>query len=426
MMTFPMVTEDQKRAEALRAGERRLLEMVASGSPLPSVLDSLCSLVETFAGGCRCSVLLTDSGNDPNDLNRARLQHGAAPSLPPSLNDAIHGRSVIPYWGPCAMAVHEKTQVIVADVASDSRWESNEWRNLVLGLGLRSCWTTPILSLPGKVLGTFAIYQPEPGSPTPLQQDLIGQLTHIASIAIERARGEAELGKLRSELAHVSKVTTLLPRLPELALQSTPVVFIVDDDVSVRESLELLVRWAGWRTETFSSAEEFLARPAAAAAPSCLVLDVNLPDMNGLDLQARIAAERRDLPIIFLTGHADVPTTVQAMKAGAVEFLTKPFEDGVLLDAIRHAIERSQAALAEAAEVKALRERYDSLTRREREVMALVVAGLLNKQIGAELGTSEITVKAHRGKVMRKMKADSLADLVRTAARLDLPLPAAP
>lgn len=542
-MGFPMIMEAPGRAEALLAGERRLLEMVAWGCSLPAVLDSLCSLVDESSRGCHCSVLLVDPLH-------AKLQHGAAPSLPPSLNEAIHGRPVTPYWGPCAMAVHQKTQVIVSDVAADPRWEPpSEWGVLALSLGLRSCWTTPILSLAGKVLGTFAIYQREPGSPTPFQQDLIGRFTHIASIAIERAQSEAalrrseaflaeaerlsstgsfswraatgeivwseqtyriygidpalpvtfdlvgtrlhpeeiqwfqelvergqregtdlefehrlqmpdlsvkylhvvahanrdpegrveyigavqdvterrlseaSLDRLRSELAHVSRGTALMPRPPEPVIQSTPVVFIVDDDVSVRESLAVLVSWAGWRPETFSSAQEFLDR-SPAEAPGCLVLDVKLPDMNGLDLQARLAAGRRDLPVIFLTGHADVPATVQAMKAGAVEFLTKPFSNGVLLDAIRHALDLSRAALGEAAEIKALQERYASLTRREREVMALVVAGLLNKQIGAELGTSEITVKTHRGKVMRKMKADSLADLVRTAARLNLPPPA--
>jgi FixJ family two-component response regulator len=192
---------------------------------------------------------------------------------------------------------------------------------------------------------------------------------------------------------------------------ATPTVFVVDDDVSVRESLELLIRCAGWQPETFASAEEFLARPRLLA-PSCLILDVSLPDLNGLDLQKRIGADRVDMPIIFITGHGDVPMTVQAMEAGAVEFLTKPFGDEVLLSAIRHAIERSHTALDHEAEMRALRDCYDSLSHREREVMALVVSGLLNKQVGSELGISEITVKAHRGSVMRKMKADSLADLV--------------
>ncbi len=201
------------------------------------------------------------------------------------------------------------------------------------------------------------------------------------------------------------------------------VVFVVDDDISVRESLELLIRCAGWTAETFPSAQEFLARPRPRA-PSCLVLDVTLPGLNGLDLQKRVAAERTDMPIIFITGHGDVPMTVQAMKAGAVEFLTKPFGDEVLLDAIRNAIERSRTALDHEAVMRALRESYASLSRREREVMALVVSGRLNKQVGGELGISEITVKAHRGKVMRKMKAGSLADLVKMAASLRLgPVP---
>jgi len=198
-----------------------------------------------------------------------------------------------------------------------------------------------------------------------------------------------------------------------------PTVFVVDDDISVRESLELLIRCAGWQAETFASAQEFLARPRAVA-PSCLVLDVSMPGLNGLDLQQRVAVERADMPIIFITGHGDVPMSVQAMKAGAVEFLTKPFGDNVLLTAIRNAINRSRTALSREAEIRALRDSYALLSRREREVMALVVSGRLNKQVGGELGISEITVKAHRGKVMRKMKADSLADLVKMAAHLRL------
>jgi FixJ family two-component response regulator len=201
----------------------------------------------------------------------------------------------------------------------------------------------------------------------------------------------------------------------------TPVVFVVDDDVSVREALEPLIRYAGWQPETFASAQEFLDRPRLTV-PSCLVLDVSLPDLNGLDLQKRIV-DRTDMPIIFITGHGDVPMTVRAMKAGAVEFLTKPFDDEALLSAIRNAIERSEAALGDEANLRVLRERYASLSPREREVMSLVVSGLLNKQVGGELGISEITVKAHRGRVMQKMKAASLADLVTMGARLYLPAP---
>lgn len=199
--------------------------------------------------------------------------------------------------------------------------------------------------------------------------------------------------------------------------RGAPIVFVVDDDVSVRESLELMLRFAGWRVELFSSAEAFLAHPRPRT-PSCLVLDVGLPDLNGLDLQERLAADRPDMPIIFITGRGDVPMTVKAMKAGAIEFLTKPFGDDALLAAIRTALDRSQLALAREAGMQTLQDRYASLSPREREVLSLVVSGLMNKQVGAELGISEITVKAHRGKVMRKMKADSFADLVNMAASL--------
>jgi FixJ family two-component response regulator len=196
-----------------------------------------------------------------------------------------------------------------------------------------------------------------------------------------------------------------------------PVVFVVDDDISVRESLELLIRSAGWQPEIFESARDFLSYPRVPV-PNCLVLDVNLPDLNGLDLQTLVSGDRTDTPIIFITGYGDVPMTVKAMKAGAVEFLTKPFSEDVLLGAIENAIGRSNAARGQEAEVQGLKDCYASLSRREREVMAFVVSGLLNKQVAFELGISEITVKAHRGQVMRKMKARSLPDLVNMAARL--------
>jgi FixJ family two-component response regulator len=199
----------------------------------------------------------------------------------------------------------------------------------------------------------------------------------------------------------------------------TSIVFVVDDDVSVRESLELLIKSAGWRSETFASAQEFLSHPRAMV-PCCLVLDVTLPGLNGLDLQQQLA-DRTDMPIIFITGHGDIPMTVQAMKAGAVEFLTKPLKHEAVLEAIGAAIERSRVAFRHAAEMRVLRTSYASLTAREREVMALVVLGLLNKQVAGELGISEITVKAHRGQVMRKMKSDSLPALVTMASRLGVP-----
>ena len=195
-----------------------------------------------------------------------------------------------------------------------------------------------------------------------------------------------------------------------------PIVFVVDDDAWVRESLETLIQDEGWRSETFATAQEFLDRPRAFT-PSCLVLDISLPGLNGLELQKRLA-ERTDMPIIFITGHGDIPMSVGAMKAGAVEFLTKPFNDEVLLTAIRQALERSRLALAREAEMQELRNHYASLTPRERDVMALVVSGLLNKQIAGDLGIAESTVKAHRGQVMQKMKANSVADLVKMTARL--------
>jgi len=213
-----------------------------------------------------------------------------------------------------------------------------------------------------------------------------------------------------------------MPGYPAAALPistAIPSVFIVDDDVSVRESLELLVRNENWKPQTFASAQEFLNHPRTPV-PSCLVLDLSLPGLNGLELQKQLATQHIDMPIIFITGYGDVPKSVQAMKAGALEFLTKPLDNDALIGAIRKALERSRLALAQDAEMQELRARYASLTSREKQVMALVVSGLLNKQVGGELGISEITVKAHRGQVMQKMKADSLATLVKLAAKLNV------
>jgi len=228
-------------------------------------------------------------------------------------------------------------------------------------------------------------------------------MTHVRENAVRRSHP----GSRSTEVGNVEVASMA---------GASAIVFVVDDDISVRESLELLINTAGWHAETFASAQEFLARPRVTI-PSCLVLDVTLPGLNGLELQQRLA-QRTDMPIIFITGYGDVPTTVRAMKAGAVEFLTKPFNYDVLVDAIDQAIARSRTELHRDSEAQALRDRYATLTQREREVMALVVSGLLNKRIAGELGITEITVKAHRGQVMRKMKAASLPDLVTMAARL--------
>jgi len=202
---------------------------------------------------------------------------------------------------------------------------------------------------------------------------------------------------------------------------ATEIVFVVDDDISIRESLEPMIRSFGWEPECFASAQAFLERPQPST-PSCLLLDLQLPDLHGLDVQQRIIVDHAEMPIIFITGYGDVPSTVKAMKAGAAEFLTKPFEEGVLVGAIRQALERSRVALASQDELRVLKARFAGLSRREREVMELVVTGLLNKQVAGELNISEITVKAHRGNVMRKMEAASLPHLVNMSSRLGIPL----
>jgi FixJ family two-component response regulator len=225
-------------------------------------------------------------------------------------------------------------------------------------------------------------------------------------------KGDGDIGMNASTSAALGMKASSTAGVPS-------VVFVVDDDISVRESLELLIAAAGWRPELFASAQEFLSRPPPSGA-SCLILDVNLPDLSGLDLQKRIAANFSGTPIIFITGYGDIPTTVQAMKAGAVEFLTKPYTSEALMSAVRSALERSRIIVDERAGLEMLKTRHRSLTPREKDVLALVVRGQLNKQVGGELGISEITVKAHRGHVMRKMHAKSFAELVNMARRLGI------
>jgi FixJ family two-component response regulator len=209
-----------------------------------------------------------------------------------------------------------------------------------------------------------------------------------------------------------------LPRLPAMSL-TAPIVVVVDDDISVRESLELLIQNEGWQPALFESAQEFLGR-LPTVVPSCLILDVNLPDLSGLDIQQRISDEKSSTPIIFITGYGDIPTSVRAMKAGAAEFLTKPLDDEVMIEAIRDAVRRSQANLEREGVQRQLQERFALLSKRERQVMNLVVKGLMNKQVGFELDISEITVKAHRGRVMEKMRATTFVDLVNMAGKLGI------
>src|SRR3982750_5032276 len=261
--------------------------------------------------------------------------------------------------------------------------------------------------------------------PSSSRRNVINRLRHVSSrkgrspVCSSRSATRTYSMRSRPRCEEVMMLSAPSGRMDVVATRNaTATVFVVDDDVSVRESLELLIRAAGWQALTFDSAPVFLAHPRHSGA-CCLILDVALPGRNGLEPQEQIR-ERTDMPIIFITGHGDIPMSVRAMKAGAVEFLTKPFNEDVLLRTIQQCVERSRVVLREQAEMRVLRGRYESLTPREREVMALVVPGLLNKQVGAELGISEITVKAHRGQLMRKMQADSLAGLVTMTARLNL------
>jgi FixJ family two-component response regulator len=260
------------------------------------------------------------------------------------------------------------------------------------------------------MLGTIDRKSPPRGIPIGMTRAIQGRIWNFDDRTIPACSGRSVDVKKSDESPEAATMVSTVSL-------ATPTVFVVDDDVSVRESLELLIRCEGWQPKTYSSAQEFLPRHREPI-PGCLLLDISLSGLNGLDVQKRVAADHPHMPIIFITGCDDVPTTVQAMKAGAFEFLTKPLNNDVLLSAMRLAIERSCVVLRRGLETERLTACYESLTGRERQVMALVASGLTNKQVGSELGINEITVKGHRGKVMRKMNADSLAELVKIAARL--------